>query len=313
MMVFQVLDSLSSLRVDGDRGMVDIWIDRSVSGRVSERSVAVAKSFEWSYGPVQVHIQQAHAGLHGQWIDSWRPRETSHELAIILEDDVDLSPCAYRWLKAAHQRYGNRTDIAGYSLYEGAIVHMPVLPNHKLFFHRRVGTQGFAPLPSHWRTFQTWYHTQQANASFAPYVRNDPLITSWYRNYELSCATGSMWSIWFICFADMFGLYTVYPNLAAYMHSKDARFDPQQYLAFHRQESGLHFQAKETRSSGSRLLRDAHCMQDYSDMIPEEVVKYHYNGRAEHRSTAAGAGRQWTGLVLLVLAIHLCISLERCL
>jgi len=48
----------------------------------------------------------------GQWIDTWRPRDNSDaELGLILEDDISVSPYAYRWLRAVHRAYRHRTDL----------------------------------------------------------------------------------------------------------------------------------------------------------------------------------------------------------
>jgi len=61
----------------------------------------------------------------GQWIDTWRPRDDSDaELGLILEDDISASPYAYRWLRAVHRAYRNRTDFVGSSLMKWASRHV---------------------------------------------------------------------------------------------------------------------------------------------------------------------------------------------
>lgn len=76
---------------------MEIWLDRDVAGRVHEETRAVAMAFAWENGPTRVHVQETHAGPYGQWINSWRPRLDDSELALFVEDDVDLSPYAYRY------------------------------------------------------------------------------------------------------------------------------------------------------------------------------------------------------------------------
>ena len=196
---YKTLNSISKLKMDGDTASVDIWIDRSSSHKVSRRTMQVAKAFRWHGGPVRLHVQLEHAGIYGQWIDSWRPRKHSKELGVILEDDVDLSPYAYQWLKRAYSFYADRDDIGGISLYEGAIVNMPVLPCCSLtFLHQRIGTQGFAPHPVHWRKFQDWYHSMKNHPTFHPYVDNDPTVTGWYKMFEESHTNHISHMVWFV-------------------------------------------------------------------------------------------------------------------
>ena len=43
------------------------------------------------------------------------------EIALILEDDMTVSPHAYRWLKAVHGKYGRRKDFGGVTLYSNSV------------------------------------------------------------------------------------------------------------------------------------------------------------------------------------------------
>ena len=43
------------------------------------------------------------------------------EIALILEDDMTVSPHAYRWLKAVHEKYGRRKDFGGVTLYSNSV------------------------------------------------------------------------------------------------------------------------------------------------------------------------------------------------
>ena len=44
-----------------------------------------------------------------------------NEIALILEDDMTVSPHAYRWLKAVHGKYGRRKDFGGVTLYSNSV------------------------------------------------------------------------------------------------------------------------------------------------------------------------------------------------
>jgi len=98
----------------------------------------------------------------GQWIDTWRPRDDfDTELSLILEDDINVSPYAYRWLRAVHRAYSNRSDFAGASLTSDELSVLSdspkgplVAPNtDTVFMYKGFGTWGFAPRPFHWRQF----------------------------------------------------------------------------------------------------------------------------------------------------------------
>ena len=94
----KALQAIDSVYLDGATSALEIWIDQSKSHFVHYPTVEVARMFKWSKGPTQVHIQDQHVGIYGQWIDTWKPNGT--ELALILEDDINVSPYVWRWVKA---------------------------------------------------------------------------------------------------------------------------------------------------------------------------------------------------------------------
>lgn len=92
----KLLISLDDLQTDGSRVAIEIWIDRDKKGKLHEDTLKVAKTHKCPNGPVRVHIQQEHVGIYGQWIDTWRPKDGSSELGLLLEDDLTVSPFAWR-------------------------------------------------------------------------------------------------------------------------------------------------------------------------------------------------------------------------
>ena len=175
----KLLGSLQEVILDGDRAAVDIWIDRSKKGDlVHAETEQVARAFKWDKNKVTVHIQDKHVGIYGQWIDSWKPYHYStNELTILLEDDVDLSPYAYRWLKAAHKKYFH-VQKAGICLNEATLTGLKEPPSKEcVFMYRKFCTQGYSPDPKNWYRFQQWYHKIRQNSSFRPYVKDEPVST----------------------------------------------------------------------------------------------------------------------------------------
>jgi len=113
--------------------------------------------------PVNHCVQNRSAGIIGQWIDTWRPRADSDvELGLILEDDISVSPYAYRWLRAVHHAYRHRSDFAGATL---ASDQMKILSTTKkgplaapkkdtVLMYKGFDAWGFSPKNLHWRRFQ---------------------------------------------------------------------------------------------------------------------------------------------------------------
>ncbi len=212
----RVLESLDALELDGDRAALEIWVDRTPDGNVHQGTLTAARQFRWSRGPSRVHIWDEHVGAMGQWFDSWRPKDSS-ELALILEDDLTISPFAYRWLRAAHNHFGQRNDVAGYTLQgNGADTsqawrELDVSGGHSAFLYQTLGKWGYAPHPERWREFQDWFH-QINRKTHKPYVPNSAL-TSRYQRLESKHQHDDMWEMWHIQYCHRNTLYTVYSNL----------------------------------------------------------------------------------------------------
>ena len=119
----RLLDSLNKAEYAGDGVKVEIWIDRSQTGVIHEPTVDVAKNFQFFHGSSEVIIRPVHAGLYGQWLTTWHPMLTTTEIAVILEDDITVSPYFYKYLKTAHKKYDSFPDINGYSLQGVSIKH----------------------------------------------------------------------------------------------------------------------------------------------------------------------------------------------
>ena len=108
-------------------------------------------------------FQTRSAGIKGQWIDTWRPRDDSDvELGLILEDDISVSPYAYRWLRAVHSAYRNRSDSVGATLSSDQMSILSASPkgplaaprNDTVLMYKCLGSSGFSPRPLYWRRFQ---------------------------------------------------------------------------------------------------------------------------------------------------------------
>jgi len=253
--------------MDGDSVSVEIWIDRDVGGAVDEATLLAARSFRWRYGRVRVHVHRRHVGIYGQWMATWRPRSAStSETALLLEDDLAISPFAYRWLRAARRFYAERRDLAGFTLQSEGLIRAtdgrpftpPPVAAGAVYLYALIGSWGFAPRPDVWIGFQDWYAAVTAGDRH----RLRPLVpglimSTWYGQFERERKVETMWTIWFIyyCSRAVRGrqLYTAYNNVhsiaAAVMPASEFRF-----ICVNRREPGLHFTGKPTDLT-QKLLR----------------------------------------------------------
>ena len=271
----KLLESIALLDSMGDTIALDIWIDRNKAQQVHEETVRTAQSFHWDKGPFGVHIQSQHAGIYGQWIDTWRPRSGSNELALLLEDDLMISQHTWRWLKAAHAHYGQRDDILGYTLQSEKVStadskRQPLHAgdNEPAFMYKLVGSWGFAPHPRVWRGFQDWFHKVYPDKSFHPYVPG-LILTKWYKGFEKAGTQDSMWTMWFIYYTNERNLYCVVNNLNHMTKSKD------KCLSVHRAEPGLHYKGR-PRANVEKLLLSNWSSQ-YVAFSPT-TTKFDWNG-----------------------------------
>ena len=187
-----------------------------------------------------------HVEIYGQWIDTWRPKSAStKELVLILEDDLTVSTYVYRWTKAVHSFYKQRSDFAGSTLTTNATTFSDIVKRHPLigpsnetaFMFKCLGTAGFSPKASVWIAFQNWYHAHIHQPHFRPYV-SGIIPTRWYKKFEKNGTADSMWSMWFKYFANAEQLFTVYNNLLEIENTSKP------YLCVHRAEVDLHVSRK---------------------------------------------------------------------
>ena len=185
----QLLESLNSLELDGDKAVVEIMIDVPQKGFVHEDTLQVAKSFRWSKGDLKVTVQEKHMGLIGQWINSWRPKnktrvvgdEMDYEICLILEDDLVVSKWAYRWLRAARNKFRKQREIMGITLQSADLINAATGGSFKYpkitgpsFLYKTVSSWGLAPDAEHWTAFQSWY--DEYHESTKPYVPNTVML-----------------------------------------------------------------------------------------------------------------------------------------
>ena len=277
--MLKMLNSLEQLDMDGNTAALEIWIDRSKTNLYDKATLKAAYDFEWGLGSKRVHVQQKHVGIYGQWIDTWHPFEGSKEIALILEDDVSVSPHAWKWIKAVNNKYGNRSDVLGITLQMQRVqfaiggqktVRAP--SEDTVFMYRRMGSWGFSPHPRVWADFQDWFHEKYKDKSFHPYIGGGVVFDQWYKIFEKEGRSDSMWTIWFIYYTEKVrtNLYCVYSNLNDHLKGDNHS------ISVNRQEPGLHYKGKKGVSNEHLLLKTWN--HSYIN-FPKKIAKFEFSGK----------------------------------
>ncbi|POO01543.1 Nucleotide-diphospho-sugar transferase [Trema orientale] len=220
------LRSLAAADYLSDRVHLHIYIDHfaAVNGsdadlgrRLEEsgRLLEFADGFDWKFGEKLVHYRTQNAGLQAQWLEAWWPG-SDDEFAFVVEDDLEVSPLYYRFLRSliVNYYYGDpdfRPYIYGASLQRPRFVpgkhgnKIQLDSGTRLFLYQLVGTWGQLLFPKPWKEFRLWYDKHKAKG-IKPYL--DGMVTNgWYKKMG-----ERIWTPWFIKFIHSRGYYNFYTN-----------------------------------------------------------------------------------------------------
>lgn len=96
----RLLDSLAAARYYGDVVHMRINLEQTAD-TMTRRTVA---HFRWNFGAVHVQHRIISAGLLPAVVEAWYPHDND-TYGVLLEDDVEVSPLFYAWIKVAILRY----------------------------------------------------------------------------------------------------------------------------------------------------------------------------------------------------------------
>ena len=186
-------------------------------------SVDLARNFRFPAGKVRVRARTENVGLLGQWIDAWTPdvdRTDAHEACLVIEDDLEPSPVAWRWMRRAlntyrfSQRPGGLVATLGLNRPTGVQARdcrgdagrMPPVPNGQPFLYRLLSSWGTVFLRDHWICFRSWYRRlrEEGRPNFAaPLTPSDqygvPLKGAFgFANAMVDYKADSMWTGYFL-------------------------------------------------------------------------------------------------------------------
>ncbi|WP_051554718.1 glycosyltransferase family 2 protein [Maribacter antarcticus] len=167
--------------------------------------VQVANAFKWKHGTKKVEYQKENLGLRNHILQCGAYAVT-FGAAIILEDDLYVSPNYYQYTSEALQFANNKPYIAGISLYSHQFnVHSrsnfsPLLDGYDNWYFQFASSWGQAWTKIQWESFYAWYITQEV---LEPHPSLPDNVTRW---------SEKSWLKYFIAYLVETDTYFLYPR-----------------------------------------------------------------------------------------------------
>ena len=278
----RLLHSLFDAEYYHDKIALDIWIDLPpFETKINVETRQIVTDFSWPYGPKTLHFRDNNVGLRRQWLESWNYSVSGglkpdlKECALIVEDDIVVSPLFWKWLKAAHAQYRNHSRIAGFSLQRldlcagkcpSHVTHD--LPDTANFLYPLVGSWGFSPRLEHWINFTKWtmqYLPDEIREK--PYVE-DTVPTTWYKSFEKTGKCPGKNCMW----TQLHHYYTSFSPDKYTLYYKAAG---KKALSHNYREKGLHFGKGVEVPVGNTLIKADDILRI---QFPTTPIVLNYNG-----------------------------------
>ncbi|KAG7093874.1 hypothetical protein E1B28_007513 [Marasmius oreades] len=198
----RLLSSISSGLFFGDSIDMRIHLEQSADYETTQ----VVKRFSWRHGSLFVHHRIIHGGLLPAVVESWYPH-TNDSYGLLLEDDVELSPLFYPWIKMSLLRYrygesiGKYPNLFGISLYQQKSIELHPdgrrsfnashiflendIPKFSPYFSQIPCSWGAVYFPEHWSEFHDYLAIRFSEITFkldnivVPDVRSNRWTKSW--------------------------------------------------------------------------------------------------------------------------------------
>ncbi|CAN0905230.1 hypothetical protein LINGRAHAP2_LOCUS23548 [Linum grandiflorum] len=224
--VSRCLRSLAAANYAGDTVHLHVYIDHfaavndsaDVLNRKLDESRQILEfvdGFAWKFGNKVVHYRTGNVGLQAQWLEAWWP-SSDDEFAFIVEDDLEVSPLFYKFVRAVilNYRYNASNfspEIFGVTLQRPRFVpgkhgnKIELDKGTQVFLYQLVGTWGQILFPKPWKEFRLWYDDHKVKG-LKPFL--DGMVTNgWYKKMG-----ERIWTPWFIKFVHSRGYFNIYTN-----------------------------------------------------------------------------------------------------
>ncbi|GKA08268.1 ubiquitin carboxyl-terminal hydrolase, partial [Tanacetum coccineum] len=222
------LKSLSAAHYDNEKVNLHIYVDHfkvldqtgeDLDKKLNESRMILdfVDGFEWRYGEKMVHYRTGNVGLQAQWLEAWWP-SSDNEFAFVVEDDIELSPLYYRFLKGLIVEYYYNASNYSPWVYGASLQRPRFVPGKhgnkiqlneetQVFLYQLVGTWGQLLFPRPWKEFRLWYDTHKTKG-MKP-ILDGMVTTGWYKKMG-----DRIWTPWFIKFVHARGYFNMYSHFS---------------------------------------------------------------------------------------------------
>ncbi|XP_072964357.1 uncharacterized protein [Typha angustifolia] len=234
----RLLRSLQNAYYLGD----EVPISFNMDSKVDEATLKLVGSFEWPHGPKTLRRRIIQGGLIRAVSESWYP-SNNDDFGLLLEDDIEVSPYYYLWIKYALLAYHydpqvSLPELSSISLYTPRLVEVvkerpkwnatdffkKIHPNTP-YLHQLPCSWGAVFFPKHWREFYAYM-----NARFTEDAKQNPVQIPKSRTNGWQAS----WKKFLIDMMYLRGYVSLYPN-----------FPNQASFSTNHMEPGAHISAKD--------------------------------------------------------------------
>ncbi|KAM1040414.1 hypothetical protein FF1_029662 [Malus domestica] len=234
----RLLKSLSDAYYLGD----EVPISFNMDSKVDEATIRLVSSFDWPHGPKTLKRRIIQGGLIRAVSESWYP-SSDDDFGLLLEDDIEVSPYYYLWIKYALLAYHydpqvSLPELSSISLYTPKLVEVVkerpkwnpteffknIHPNTP-YFHQLPCSWGAVFFPKQWREFYVYM-----NMRFTEDAKKNPVQIPKSRTNGWQAS----WKKFLIDMMYLRGYVSLYPN-----------FPNQASFSTNHMEPGAHISAKD--------------------------------------------------------------------
>ncbi|OIT02032.1 PREDICTED: uncharacterized protein LOC109226835 [Nicotiana attenuata] len=234
----RLLKSLSEAHYIGDEVSITFNMDR----KVDEATIKLVNTFNWPHGSKIIRRRIIQGGLIRAVSESWYP-SSDDDFGLLLEDDIEVSPYYYLWIKYALLAYHydpeiSLPELSAISLYTPRLVEVVkerpkwnatdffkhIHPNTP-YLHQLPCSWGAVFFPKQWREFYVYM-----NMRFTEDAKQNPVQIPRSRTNGWQAS----WKKFLIDMMYLRGYVTLYPN-----------FPNQTSFSTNHMEPGAHIAAKE--------------------------------------------------------------------
>ncbi|KAH7425781.1 hypothetical protein KP509_11G070600 [Ceratopteris richardii] len=193
----RLLHSISTAYYLGD----EITLTFNMDSKVDDETLRAAHDFNWQHGPKILRRRIIQGGLIRAVSESWYPA-SDDDFGLLLEDDIEVSPFYYMWIKYAllayhYDPFVSLPELSAIALYTPRLIEVDkdrpkwnatesfehLHPNMP-YLHQLPCSWGSVFFPKHWREFFTYMgmrYTEDAkqNPVQIPKSRTNGWQASW--------------------------------------------------------------------------------------------------------------------------------------